>query len=120
MGAGPSGPSERPPPKDSYDPGLAGDRTALAWTRSALNMAVTGVLAARAAFVAHLPLPGIAVGIALAAVALIAYRHALRVYPSRRLPGAGSHHQARAFRLLTATALGTAAVAAAVVAALVS
>jgi uncharacterized membrane protein YidH (DUF202 family) len=41
------------------DEAPASERTALAWTRSALTMAASGVLIARAAFVGHLPVLGV-------------------------------------------------------------
>ncbi len=103
-GADPSAPR-------THDPGLAGDRTALAWTRSALSIAVTGVLTARAAFAARLGWLGVISGLAMAALSIAVYRHALSLYPGRRLPGPLRHDQAGAFQLLTAVTLATAAVA---------
>jgi putative membrane protein len=107
----------RSAPAEGHDPGLAGDRTALAWTRSALSIAGAGILIARAAFLAHLWALGVAEAIALAAVALLTYRHGQRIYPPRRRPdeAPARQHQASAFRLLTAATLATAVVAAATV-----
>jgi hypothetical protein len=85
-----------------HDPGLAGDRTTLSWIRSALSIAGTGVLTARAAAVAHLGALGVVAGVVMAAISLGIYRHAQQIYPGRRLPErAAHHHQAGAFRLLT-------------------
>jgi uncharacterized membrane protein YidH (DUF202 family) len=99
-----------------HDPGLAGDRTTLAWVRSALSIAGTGVLTARAAAVAHLWTLGVLAGIVMAAMSLSVYRHAQRIYPGRRLPErAGSHHQMAAFRLLTLATFVVAIIAAVVV-----
>jgi uncharacterized membrane protein YidH (DUF202 family) len=97
-----------------YDPGLAGDRTALAWTRSALSIAGAGILIARAAFLVHLWALGLLEAIVLAALALLTHRHGQRIYPPRRRPdeASGRQHQAPAFRLLTAATLGTALLAA--------
>ncbi|MHB8657651.1 MAG: DUF202 domain-containing protein [Solirubrobacteraceae bacterium] len=107
-------------PEAPPDPGLAGDRTNLAWTRSALSLAGTGVLTARAAFLAGLPAVGVAIGIFMAAVSLLAYRHGQLIYPRRRHPDDGRrHHQAEAFRLLDGATFLTALIAAATVVVLV-
>jgi len=47
------------------DLGLARERTMLAWTRSALIVAASGTLIARAAFVGHLALLGVATAVAM-------------------------------------------------------
>jgi len=47
---------------------LARERTALAWTRSALTMAASGVLIARAAFVGHLAVLGVVSAVAMASL----------------------------------------------------
>jgi len=93
------------------DPGRAGDRTALAWTRSALNMAGTGVLIARAAFLAHIAALGVAIGAVMSLFAVTAWRHGLEIYSDRRLQSVGVRHQAEALRLLTAATLLTATAA---------
>lgn len=97
-----------------YDRGLSGDRTALAWNRSSLSIASTAVLTARAAFIGHLWILGVGAGIALAAISVTIHRHAELIYAGRRGPGADRHHQAEAFRLLTAATLATALTAAVV------
>ena len=91
------------------DSGLARDRTALAWTRSALNMAVSGTLIARAAFT--LSALGIASAVAMAMMALLTWRHGQAIYRERRHPGTSPRVQASEFALLTVATLLTAAVA---------
>lgn len=98
-----------------HDPGLSGDRTALAWSRSALSIAGAGILTARAALAARLWVLGVLAGMTLAGLSVVVYRHGLGLYLGRRLPGALRHHQAETFRLLTAVTLLTAAVAGVVV-----
>ncbi|HET9720874.1 MAG TPA: DUF202 domain-containing protein [Solirubrobacteraceae bacterium] len=100
-----------PPRGPDHDPGLAGDRTVLAWTRTSLSLAGIGVLTARAALVEHLWVLGILVGLLMAVTSFLAYVYALRLYPDRRLPATRRHHQAEAFRVLTLTASASAVVA---------
>jgi uncharacterized membrane protein YidH (DUF202 family) len=97
-GAGTHEPGQRPPT-------LAPDRTALAWTRSALNIAGSGILIARAAFTADLDALGIASAVALAAVALLTWHHGQTIYGDRELEGVLPHHQPVALRWLTAATL---------------
>jgi len=100
----PAGDAATPPPTD--DPGLARERTALAWTRSALNMAASGTLIARAAFVGHLDALGIVSAIAMGTLAAATWRHGQVIYRERREPGMPPHLQAVAFgRLMAATVL---------------
>ena len=87
------------------------ERTALAWTRSALNLAANGTLIARAAFVAGLPVVGVAVAVAIAAGTVLVWRHGQLITLARRRRTAGPHHQAEPLRLLSVLALATAAVA---------
>jgi hypothetical protein len=94
-----------------HDPGQARDRTRLAWTRSALNMAASGTLIARAAFVAHLDALGVAIAIAMATMALLIWRHGWAIFRERGVAGAFPHHQPGALGALTAATLITAAVA---------
>ena len=93
------------------DPGIARDRTRLAWTRSALNMAASGTLIARASFAAHLDALGVATAIAMAAITLLTWRHGWAIYRERGVAGGFPDHQPNALGLLTAATLVTAAVA---------
>jgi uncharacterized membrane protein YidH (DUF202 family) len=93
------------------DPGLARDRTRLAWTRSALNMALSGVLIARAGFAAHLDALGLASAIAMATMAMLTWRHGWAIYRKRGVAGTLPHRQPGALGLLTVATLVTAAVA---------
>lgn len=93
------------------DPGLARDRTRLAWTRSALNMAASGTLIARAGFAAHLDAVGLVSAIAMATMALLTWRHGRAIYRERGVAGTFPHHQPGALGLLTTATLLTAAVA---------
>jgi len=86
-------------------PGLASDRTALAWTRSALNIAGSGILITRAAFTADLDALGVASAIAVGVVALLTWRHGQTIYGDRALEGTLAHHQPVALRWLTAATL---------------
>jgi uncharacterized membrane protein YidH (DUF202 family) len=112
------GSSGAPAQAGGFDPGLARDRTALAWTRSALSLLASGTLIARAAFVANLVALGIASGAAMAALALITWRHGRAIYRVRALTGPHPHHQTGALGFLTAVTLGTAIVAVVVTVAL--
>jgi uncharacterized membrane protein YidH (DUF202 family) len=96
--SGDSGADEPPPDR----PTLASDRTALAWTRSALNMAGSGILIARAAFMADLDALGVVVAIAVGVMALLTWRHGQAIFGERKLAGARSQHQQAALRRLTA------------------
>jgi uncharacterized membrane protein YidH (DUF202 family) len=101
----------RTPPPATDDPGLARERTALAWTRSALNMAATGTLIARAAFVGHLAALGVVSAIAMATLAALTWRHGRVIYVERREPGMPAHLQTAAFGLLMAATVLIAAIA---------
>lgn len=90
------------------DPGLARDRTALAWTRSALNMAASGTLIARGAFTAHLDALGIGSAVAIAVMALLTWRHGQTIYRERRITYMSARRQTREFVLLTAATVLTA------------
>ena len=94
-----------------HDPGLARDRTELAWSRSALNMAVSGTLIARAAFEARLSALGIAAAFAAAVVSLLTWRHGEALYLERRRRGASARLQTHEFGLLTAATVVIAAIA---------
>jgi uncharacterized membrane protein YidH (DUF202 family) len=99
------------PGAELSDPGLARDRTALAWTRSALNMAASGTLIARAGFTAHLDALGVACAVGTAAMAWLTWRHGQVIYRQRGQAGAAPRLQITAFGLLTAASCVTAAVA---------
>ena len=102
-------PCTRPP--DTDDPGLARERTALAWTRSALTMAASGVLIARAAFVGHLPVLGVVSAVAMAILAALTWRRGQVIYRERREPWTPRRLQMGAFGLLTAATVLIAAIA---------
>jgi uncharacterized membrane protein YidH (DUF202 family) len=93
------------------DPGLARDRTALAWTRSALNVAASGALIARAGFAAHLDTLGLASAIAMGTIAVLTWRHGQALYRDRSGPVMPRLHQTAALGLLTAATLLIAAFA---------
>jgi uncharacterized membrane protein YidH (DUF202 family) len=93
------------------DPGLARERTALAWTRSALNMAASGTLIARAAFVGHLAALGVATAVFMGTLSALTWRHGQVIYRERHRPGMPPQVQTRAFGLLTEATVLTAAIA---------
>jgi uncharacterized membrane protein YidH (DUF202 family) len=100
------------PPPDTDDPGLARERTALAWTRSALTMAASGVLVARAAFVGHLPVLGVVSAVAMAVLSALTWRNGQAIYRERRRPSwMPQRLQTAAFGLLTAATVLIAAIA---------
>ena len=99
------------PPPDTDDPGLARERTALAWTRSALTMAASGVLIARAAFVGRLPVLGVVSAVAMAILSALTWRNGQAIYRERREPWMPERLQAAAFGLLTAATVLIAAIA---------
>ena len=94
-----------------FDPGLARDRTALAWTRSGINLLASGTLIARAAFVAHLDAIGVVTAAAAVALALLTWRHGNVLYRERALDDSQARHQPGALGFLMAATLATAAVA---------
>lgn len=83
----------------------------MAWTRSALNMAASGTLIARAGFAAHLNGLGIASALAMATMAYLTWRHGRKIYHQRGRAGAFPHHQPGTLGRLTVATLITAAVA---------
>jgi uncharacterized membrane protein YidH (DUF202 family) len=99
------------PPPNTDDPGLARERTALAWTRSALTMSGSGVLIARAAFVGHLPVLGVVSAIAMAILSALTWRNGQVSYRERREPWAPQRLQVTAFGLLTVATVLIAAIA---------
>lgn len=96
----PTGGTATPPP-DRDDPGLARERTALAWTRSALTMAASGVLIARAAFVGHLPVLGVVIAVAMATLSVLTWRNGQAIYRERLEACMPQRLQTTAFGLLT-------------------
>jgi uncharacterized membrane protein YidH (DUF202 family) len=105
-----TGEADTPPP-DTDDPGLARERTALAWTRSALTMAGSGVLIARAAFVGNLAVLGVACAVAMAILSALTWRNGQAIYRERREPWLPQRLQTTAFGLLTAATVLIAAIA---------
>jgi len=77
-------------------------------------MAGSGVLIARAAFTANLDLLGVAIAIAIAALAFLTWRHGRVIYERRRRPGMASALQTREFTFLTTATVLIAALAIAV------
>jgi hypothetical protein len=96
---------------EQSDPGLARDRTALAWTRSALNMAGSGALIARAGFAANLDVLGVVAALTMAAVAALTWRHGWTLYRGRARADAPPGQQTGALGLLTTATLAIAIVA---------
>jgi hypothetical protein len=93
------------------DHGLARERTALARTRSALNIAASGTLIARAAFVEHLSVLGVVTAVAMATLSALTWRHGQVIYRQRHPPGMTPHVQTSALGLLTAATVLIAAIA---------
>jgi uncharacterized membrane protein YidH (DUF202 family) len=81
------------------------ERTALAWTRSALNMAAGGTLITRASFEAHLDVLAILIAILMAAMSFLIWQHGRTIYRARGRAGAFPHHQQGVLALLTAATL---------------
>jgi uncharacterized membrane protein YidH (DUF202 family) len=94
-----------------FDPGLARDRTALAWTRSALSMLAIGTLIARAAFNEHLDVLGALTALVTAALGLLTWRYGRVLYRDRAVAGSEPHHQPGALGFLMLAALAAAVVA---------
>jgi uncharacterized membrane protein YidH (DUF202 family) len=109
-GSGARAGDPRTPGPARVRPGGAPERTVLSWTRSALNMAVSGTLIARAGFAANLDALGVATTITMAMSALLVWRHGERLYVARVRDGF-AHRQPRALGALTAATLLTAALA---------
>ena len=85
-------------------PGLARERTALAWTRSALTMAASGALIARAAFVGHLAWLAVLSAVAIATLSVLTWHHGQVIYREHREPGM-QRLQTVAVGLLTAATM---------------
>jgi uncharacterized membrane protein YidH (DUF202 family) len=83
------------------DPGRASERTALGWTRSALNLTANGILVARAAFSSGIPALGFVLSAAIGPLMFLLWRHGQRL-ASVRWPQTGeAHQQATPLRALT-------------------
>ena len=105
----PPEPPDSPATESSIDdPSQARERTALAWTRSALNMAAVGILIVRGAFEGQLDALGVASAIALAALSGLTWNRGRIIYRLRRGPGFHLAVETESFWLLT---LATVAVA---------
>ena len=91
--------------------GGARERTALAWTRSALNMAAIGVLIARGAFEGHLDGLAVASGLALAALTGLTWNRGRIIYRVRRGAGTQVAVETETFWLLTLATVGVALLA---------
>lgn len=100
---------------DPHDAGLARERTALAWTRSALNMAASGTLIARAAFAAHLDALAITTASVMATMAFLTWRHGQQLGTDAVVVPPPQRH---ALAALTAATVVTAVVATVVTVAL--
>ena len=85
---------------DTDDLGLARERTALAWTRSALTMAASGALIARAAFVGDLAWLAVVSAMAIATLSVLTWHHG-QVICEQHEPGIPRRLQTVAFALLT-------------------
>jgi uncharacterized membrane protein YidH (DUF202 family) len=94
-----------------FDPGLARDRTALAWTRSALSMLAIGTLIARAAFEADLDVLGVIAALGTLTLALLTWRQGNMLYRERALDISQPHHQPGALGVLMSATLMIAVVA---------
>lgn len=88
-----------------FDPGLARDRTALAWTRSALGLLAIGTLIARAAFEADLDVVAVIAAIAALALALGTWRQGNALYRERAVGAEQPHHQPGALGFLMSVTL---------------
>lgn len=93
------------------DPGLARERTELAWTRSALSIATSGALIVRACFSSHQDVLGVLVAIVMATVAIVVWRHGQRTYAEPALIAAFRRHQSRVLAALTTATVFTALLA---------
>jgi uncharacterized membrane protein YidH (DUF202 family) len=96
---------------ERFDPGLARDRTALAWTRSALSLLAIGTLISRAAFIADLDVLGALTALGTAVLALLTWRHGNALYGERSVESSDPHHQPGALGFLMAVTLVAAVVA---------
>ena len=108
--------ADRSSPKELYDPGLANERTALAWTRSGLSLAAIVGLTARAATEAHAYAIGYPLAMLLLVGAVLTWRHGAHIYTGNRRAVAAGESVARpkALKLLAALTTTSGAVALAI------
>jgi uncharacterized membrane protein YidH (DUF202 family) len=93
------------------DPGLARERTALAWTRSALSIAVSGALIVRACLAADLDLLGTLIAILMAVLTLAVWRYGQETHAGPGVPDAVRRGQGGVLAGLTTVTLVTALLA---------
>ena len=93
------------------DPGLARERTALAWTRSGLSIAAIGALIARACLSAHLDVLGVLIAVFMTILALVIWRYGERAYAEPGLSEAARRRRGGVLAGLTAATVFTALLA---------
>jgi uncharacterized membrane protein YidH (DUF202 family) len=101
-------PRSAPP---SNDPGLAGERTALAWQRSALSLALVGALTLRAAVESGVNAPILVAAVALLFIGAVPWAHGLRSYREARYQTGVGRRRRAPIVLMTAVTLAAALVA---------
>jgi uncharacterized membrane protein YidH (DUF202 family) len=93
------------------DPGLARERTSLAWTRSGLSIAASGALIVRGCLSAHLDALGIVIAVVMAIVAVVVWRHGQQTYAEPGLSAPDRRRQSRVLAGLTIATVFTALLA---------
>jgi uncharacterized membrane protein YidH (DUF202 family) len=93
------------------DPGLARERTSLAWTRSGLSIAAIGALIVRACLSAHLDVLGILIAVVMAIVAILVWRHGQQTYAELGLSDAARRRRSGVLAGLTLATVLTALLA---------
>jgi uncharacterized membrane protein YidH (DUF202 family) len=86
------------------DPGLARERTSLAWTRSGLSIAASGALIVRGCLSAHLDALGIVIAVVMAIVAISVWRHGQETYSE---PGLSAPDRRRQSGILAGLTIAT-------------
>jgi uncharacterized membrane protein YidH (DUF202 family) len=99
--------SARSSPNELYDPGLANERTSLAWTRSGLSLAAIAGLIARAATEAHAYAIGYPLAVLLLVGAVLTWRYGSHIYTDNRRALAAGEPVARPTPLKLLAALTT-------------